>query len=303
MDKSIAGEFTFDLHRVLGAWGEGTSNSGDPGGAGDSNGATIGDATWTLRQVTGTGPVTGISWSTPGGDFAATPSASESVNSDGGYTWSGSGLIDDLNAWLATPGSNHGWLLKGPESPSTTEAKRFGSRENSDLGARPNLDLTYTQTAPPAPLPFETFLTTHFPSALTGEFIDPNGDDDGDGIPLQVEHAYGFSPSAFNAASASGFSTAIAPGTGDTTKLTLTFRRMPTATDVTYNLQISGNLTSWTTVATSAAGATATGANGGTIISDVEIGGQAPARLVTVEVTLPSGTDAQFVRLETVRSL
>ncbi len=277
-----------ELHRLTEDWGEGTSE-----GIGLGADATTNDATWSHRLWPST------TWGTPGGSFDPSISASLNLHNSTFYTYSSPKMVSDIQGWLTSPTSNFGWILIGDEFTDAS-AKKIDSRESSG-SVRPQLTINYG--IPKAPLPFETFLTTHYPAALVGQFIDPSGDDDGDNIPLQVEHAYGFSPSAFNAASATGFSTAIAPGGAGTTKLTLTFRRMPTATDVTYNLQISGNLTSWTTVATSAAGATATGDNGGNVISDSEIGGQAPARLVTVEVTLPSGTAAQFVRLETVRSL
>lgn len=295
INMTVTGSLPFSLHRVTAAWGEGTSDAGEPGGTGAS--PTNGDATWTYR-VYNSNLGNAIAWATPGGDYEPTASATINLNSSSNNLWTSATLGQDVQSWRDSPSTNHGWILIGDEN--NPSAKRLYSRESSSSSLRPQLTVNYA--TPPPPTPFETFLTTHFPAALVGEFINPNGDDDGDSIPLQVEHAYGFSPSVFNATSATGFSTAIAPGAADTTKLTLTFRRMPTATDVTYNLQISGNLTAWTTVATSTAGATATGANGGTVISDAAIAGQAPARLVTVEVTLPSGTDAQFVRLETVRS-
>ena len=63
-------------------------------------------------------------------------------------------------------------------------------------------------------------------------------------------------------------------------------------------LQIGSSLSAWTTAAKSLSGEAPTGENGGMVISDLEIAGEAPARLVTVEVTLPEGTPSRFARLE-----
>ncbi len=287
----VGGNQSFTLHRLNESWGEGTSNSGLSGGTGAA--ATSNDATWSHRFFNG------ATWSNPGGTFASMASATTTVGDVGSPSWASIQLSTDVQSWIDTPSTNHGWILIGNEAVSFT-AKRLYSRETSSSTLRPKLAVSYV--TPPPPLPFESFLTTHYPAALIGQFVDPNGDDDDDSIPLQVEYAYGFSPATYNAPAATGFSTALAPAAGGTSKLTLTFRRMPTSTDMTYNLQISGNLTSWITVASSSAGTTTTGANGGTVISDNEIGGEAPARLVTVEVILPSGIDAQFARLETIRS-
>lgn len=306
MDHTLAGSVpvTMTLHRVTEDWGEGASNAGQPGGLGAA--AQTGDATWTRRFFNTQ------SWTTSGGTFLAAVSGSAvmtSVPNSNAFvtefiprTWTGAGIGSDVQFWIDNPSSNFGWIVRGDEV-NTFTAQRFASRENPDDGGTHAPRLTINYAAPPSPLPFENFLSTHYPTALVGEFIDPNGDDDGDGIPLQVEHAYGFSPLAFNAPSSTGFGTALAPAGGGATTLSVTFRRNPNATDLTYNLQIGGNLSTWTTIATSTAGAPAAGVNGGTVTSDAEISGQAPVRLVTLQFTLPPGTTAQFVRLETLRSL
>src|SRR2546425_4814275 len=69
---------TFDLHRLLLDWGEGSKGAGSLIGVGDP--ATAGDATWLARFHPDT------FWSIPGGgvggDYAAAPSATADVSSE-----------------------------------------------------------------------------------------------------------------------------------------------------------------------------------------------------------------------------
>jgi glucose/arabinose dehydrogenase len=150
--------------------------------------------------------------------------------------------------------------------------------------------------------PYQAWLTTYFPTLLTGQYLDPEGDTDGDGIGNQIEYAYGFSPQVPNAGAETLFTTTSTAGIGDSVDFTITFRRSPAATDLTYRLQTTVELVNWTTIATSAAGNPAVGANGGTVVSDTEIVGQAPQRLVTVtrNLTQPAGA-RHFTRLHTSR--
>ena len=80
--------------------------------------------------------------------------------------------------------------------------------------------------------------------------------------------------------------------------MTVTFRRHPLVDDVTLTLRIGNDLTSWAPVATCVAGGTPTPIGGATILSDVKISGEAPARLVTIEIIAPPGSQARFARLE-----
>ena len=72
-------------------------------------------------------------------------------------------------------------------------------------------------------------------------------------------------------------------GINDT--FTITFRRDPRATDVTYQLQTSSDLSTWTTVVQSAAGATPTGS---AFVSESDVTGQAPVKIVTAREVLPA---------------
>jgi hypothetical protein len=131
---------TMTLHRVLQAWGEGSSNAGNPGGAGAPS--QPGDATWIHTFFNQS------FWTTPGGDFVSTPSSSASVGSAlTTYSWTGAGMIADVAAWLANPSMNFGWVLLGNEA-ELQSARRFNSRENST--GRPELRVTYIIPTPGA---------------------------------------------------------------------------------------------------------------------------------------------------------
>lgn len=144
LTRAVSAGDTQSLHRVTASWGEGTSNTGDEtlnaGGGGDVS--TAGDATWLHRFFSGT------NWASAGGDFNAAPSASATVdNIAGPYSWSGAGLVADVQAWLADPASNHGWMVRGVET-GLANAKRFASKDNPDAGLRPKLTIGYTVPAP-----------------------------------------------------------------------------------------------------------------------------------------------------------
>jgi hypothetical protein len=121
MSMTPAGALTVELHKLLADWGEGTSHAPMEG---DGAPATPNDATWRHRFSDS------IVWTTQGGDFLATVSASQSVGGVGQYTWSSAQMVADVQSWLDNPGSNFGWLVLGDESTSMT-AKRFDTRESA----------------------------------------------------------------------------------------------------------------------------------------------------------------------------
>ncbi len=123
------------LHRLLGAWGEGASIAF--GGAGSES--LAGDANWLERQSPG------VMWTTPGGDFVATASATASVSSSpGAVTWASNAvMIADVTGWLANPSSNNGWMIINNEVNQGT-ARKFSSRESTTASRRPALLVEYT---------------------------------------------------------------------------------------------------------------------------------------------------------------
>jgi len=132
MTRSTSGVESQSLHKVLADWGEGTSNAGSNEGQGAP--ATPGDATWRHRFYSA------ILWSTPGGDYVPTASATASVGATGAYSWTSTGMVADAQGWLDTPGSSFGWILIGRESASHT-TKRFNSRSSSPP---PQLTIVFT---------------------------------------------------------------------------------------------------------------------------------------------------------------
>jgi hypothetical protein len=128
------------LYKLTTDWGEGTSNaaaSGDGGGAA----ATTNDATWPNNFFPAS------NWTTAGGDYTATASATTSIPSTGFFTWSATGIIADVQNWLNNPATNFGWILLCNETTAAT-ARRFASRENATVANRPSLSITYTSVVP-----------------------------------------------------------------------------------------------------------------------------------------------------------
>jgi hypothetical protein len=117
---------TFVLHRMLRDWGEGNKKSADVG----KNGAlaTAGEATWSARFYPAT------LWSVPGAaapvDYSPALAATNFVTGLGNYVFSGSNLVADVQAWLANPGINFGWMLRSLSENTSFSNRRFASRED-----------------------------------------------------------------------------------------------------------------------------------------------------------------------------
>jgi hypothetical protein len=133
LSLSNTGAQNVSLHVLTKDWGEGTSASG--GGSGDM--ATEGDATW-LHTFFDTS-----FWDEPGGDFEAPALATTSVAAPGFYTWTSPELVASVQAWLADPASNFGWIVVGNEAWVQT-SKGFASRENPIAAQRPALTVEYS---------------------------------------------------------------------------------------------------------------------------------------------------------------
>lgn len=135
MSKTISAARTISVHRLTADWGEGTSNALAQEGTGAAS--TDNDATW-IHGFYDT-----VLWSSPGGDYESSATATFSVGNVGSYEASSQGMADDVQAWLDDPSINFGWILIGDESTSST-AKRFDSREHVAAGNRPQLIITYS---------------------------------------------------------------------------------------------------------------------------------------------------------------
>ena len=152
------------LRKVARDWGEGASNAPLEEGGGTQ--AQTGDATW-IHTFFNSGM-----WNSAGGDFSGTASASTPVGAaDRFYTWSGSGLIADVQGWVGNSAGNFGWAIIGGEGSEET-AERFNSRENTSNPPR----LTVTYTTPTATPPQLVNISTRMrvqtgENALIGGFI------------------------------------------------------------------------------------------------------------------------------------
>jgi len=272
------------VNRLTSAWGESASFSSTGGAA-----AQTGDATWMNRLYS---PATPTAWTNEGGDISSILSASFGLNAQTGFRgFQGPQLVNDVHSWLTSPAHNFGWLLRSDEAANST-TKQIASREDADEAKRPKLILVHAT-------PFEKWLVTYFPSHLPGQWVDPKGDLDGDGITNQIEYAYGYSPISYN--SVNGLGASIAPISGSTRQTTTTFLRDESATDLTYRLEMSANLIDWTVIARSVAGASAVGENGGTVTG--EIPGSGTIKEVQVSRTLNgSDTIRHFFRLVVERT-
>jgi spore coat protein A len=137
--RSRASNDPASLHRLLADWGEGASDAQNEEGQGTA--PAPGDATW-VRRFFDT-----LSWNVAGGEFVSTPSATTTIgNQTTFYSWTGAGMVSDVQAWANTPSTNFGWILRGNE-PSFQSAMRFDTRENPTVANRPVLSVTFT---PPA---------------------------------------------------------------------------------------------------------------------------------------------------------
>lgn len=132
MQQTVSGTQTVQLRRLLADWGEGTSFSlgGQGAPAGDD------DATWFHTFFPD------AQWTTPGGDFVSTATASAPVGGVGFYTWSSAAMADDIQSWVDDPAGNFGWIVIGNEA-NTQTAKKFDSRQGTVPERQPALTITY----------------------------------------------------------------------------------------------------------------------------------------------------------------
>jgi CshA-type fibril repeat protein len=118
---------TVNVHRITNDWTEGT------GGCMGTNGV----ANWNTRM-------TGLSWTTAGGDFDATAIASVAVVGNATYNWSVTSLVQD---WVSGTYSNYGLIVKYATETVDAE-KEFAASENPTTANRPKLTVTYTLPGP-----------------------------------------------------------------------------------------------------------------------------------------------------------
>ncbi len=151
--QGYTGPLDISLDRMLANWGAGSSGAGmgnggsvapgtggPPGGSGGAShgfAATPGDATWIYNSFNTS------SWTTPGGDYVTTPSATQGVSINPQYvTWSSSSLVSDVQGWVNNSATNFGWMIVGDESTNGT-SRLFVSSESPNTAYRPALTIVY----------------------------------------------------------------------------------------------------------------------------------------------------------------
>ncbi len=130
---TVVGPTPITGHRLQAVWGEGGSVASGNGGGGAA--AQTNDATWLHTFFPG------ATWTTPGGDFAATATLTASMPAFGSFSSDLSAATTaDVQSWLDAPAANFGWVLRADEIQPQS-AHRLNSRENT-LG-KPTLTVAY----------------------------------------------------------------------------------------------------------------------------------------------------------------
>jgi len=274
-----AGQLAFGgdgLHKLEKDWGEAGSNASGEDGSGAA--AQPGDATWNFTFFNT------ASWTSPGGNFAVAASATASVGaSTATYNWGSPELAADVQSFLDEPATNFGWVLVGGESAPST--KRFDSSESTTSANRPKLKIDYT-TGVPSNL--QRWTTLFFDP---GEQVDFSADLDNDQLKAIFEYGADLDPKAADPESDAYSGQAIGVAGGQ--RFQFRFRRDPRAVDLTYRVEESDDVLTWSTLAESIAGAAPWGTG---VISDQPIVAAPPLRETVVETPITLGGRG-FLRL------
>ncbi len=128
-----------NLHRATRAWNEGSNPLVDSQTVGQGAPAQTGDSTWSHESYSA------VVWNAPGGEFAPGISAAAIAGEAGTFVrFSGVGLINDIQAFVDNPATNHGWALLGNESATQTAKRYYSSEADSSVsGLRPQLAIEY----------------------------------------------------------------------------------------------------------------------------------------------------------------
>lgn len=146
---------SISLYELTRGWGEGiTGNTSTTiGGTGQGFTANPGDATWNAAAHGST------AWTTPGGDYQSTASASLTLTGTTvgtAYTWlSTPSLVDDVQGWLNNPATNFGWIMINADETGSQTFFSFYTSEWSDrAGSDPILAAQYAAQEPQLQITF-----------------------------------------------------------------------------------------------------------------------------------------------------
>ncbi len=92
---------------------------------------------WTDAQTTWNIAKTGTNWTTAGGDVAATPDATSPKQATAGV-WYPFDVMARVQAWLAVPSTNYGWLVKCTDE-NLHNQDRFYTSDTTNATLRPKL--------------------------------------------------------------------------------------------------------------------------------------------------------------------
>src|SRR3989338_2496935 len=100
---------------------------------------------WVESEATWNRAVTGTNWTTVGGDFSSTATATASLSWDGILGWNSWNVATDVQAFVNGTQQNYGWLIKDNSEDSSQAYWFFHSKDEADHNEyRPRLIVTYT---------------------------------------------------------------------------------------------------------------------------------------------------------------
>jgi hypothetical protein len=138
------------VHKLTNNWTEGNANTACQfSGACNVSGIALTsqtDVTWNETSYSG-GALTNL-WSTAGGTFIATASATSTGAGNTSKSITSAGLVQDVQSWVSSANTNYGWLLKMDETiTSTSTMQRYRTKEGAvaaaDNTTAPKIVVTY----------------------------------------------------------------------------------------------------------------------------------------------------------------
>ena len=114
---------TVYVQRLIESWGQGTGAGPDPITGDYTYGqlCSVGGAMWNQPFCSG------VTWSTigAGADATLSGSASSPATPASVVQWNAAGMASDVQSWVDTPSSNHGWRLRSSSEGTLGAVQRF----------------------------------------------------------------------------------------------------------------------------------------------------------------------------------